>query len=113
MQLRNDDALGAVNDERAVFSHQRQIAKIDLFFLNVADGFLCSFFVLIPDGQANFDMQRHGVGHSALLTFMHVIFMLQTDRLTAVVACINDVLVVRPALPANYIVGRKRIDFDY
>ena len=38
MQLRNDDAFGAVHDERAVRRHQRNVAEEDFLLLDVADG---------------------------------------------------------------------------
>jgi hypothetical protein len=43
VQLRNDHALGAVNDEGAVLGHQRNFAKEHFLFLDVADG-LCAGF---------------------------------------------------------------------
>ena len=38
MHLRDDDALGAVDDERAVHRHQRHVAHIDVLLLDVLDG---------------------------------------------------------------------------
>ena len=38
VQLADDDALGAVDDERAVVRHQRDVAEVDLLLLDVADG---------------------------------------------------------------------------
>ena len=109
---RDDDAFGAVDDEGAVFGHQRQVAEIDLFFFDVANRFLTRLLVLVPDGQADFDVQRHGVGHPALLALLHVIFVLQADRLAAVVAGVDDVAVVSP-LFADHVFGRERVDFDH
>ena len=40
MQLRDDDALGAVDDERAVVGHQRQFAEVDLLLADVLDRLL-------------------------------------------------------------------------
>ena len=37
VQLADDDALGAVDDERAVVAHQRDVAEVDLLLLDVAD----------------------------------------------------------------------------
>ena len=36
MELRDDDPLGAVDDERAVVGHQRDVAEVDLLLLGVA-----------------------------------------------------------------------------
>ncbi len=40
VQLRDDDALGAVDDERAVVGHQRQFAEVDLLLAHVLDRLL-------------------------------------------------------------------------
>ena len=40
VQLRDDDALGAVDDEGAVVGHQRQLAQIDLLLAHVLDRLL-------------------------------------------------------------------------
>jgi hypothetical protein len=37
VQLADDDALGPVDDERAVLGHQRDLAEVDLLLLDVAD----------------------------------------------------------------------------
>ena len=37
VQLADDDALGAVDDERAGVRHQRDLAEVDLLLLDVAD----------------------------------------------------------------------------
>ena len=37
VKLRNDDALGSVDDERSVVGHQRDLAEENVFFLDVAD----------------------------------------------------------------------------
>ena len=38
VHLRNDDALGAVDDEGAVRRHEWDVAHIDVLLLDVADG---------------------------------------------------------------------------
>ena len=38
VQLADDHALGAVNDEGAVLRHQRNVAEEYFLFLNIADG---------------------------------------------------------------------------
>ena len=43
VQLRDDDAFGAVDDERTVVRHQRNFAEEDFLFLDVADAFFCPF----------------------------------------------------------------------
>ncbi|OIQ79544.1 hypothetical protein GALL_387200 [mine drainage metagenome] len=70
VQLGDDDALGAVDDERAVLGHQGQLAHVDLLLLDLLDGRLGSFAV--HDGQAHLDAQRRGKSQAALLTFLDV-----------------------------------------
>ena len=59
-ELADDDALAAVDDERAVFGHQREIAHEYFGFLH---------FARLVIGQANEHLERRCVGHIALATF--------------------------------------------
>src|ERR1019366_6989597 len=74
MQLRNDHALRAVDDKRAVLRHQRNFAEENFLFLDVADGFYARLGILIKDGEPDRDLQRSGVGHAALFALSHVVF---------------------------------------
>ena len=58
LQLVNDDALGAVDDKRALFRHQGQGAKIDILLFDVADGAVARSFIGVIDNQAHLD--AHG-----------------------------------------------------
>jgi hypothetical protein len=49
MQLTDDHALGAVDDECSVLGHQRNVAEVDLLLLDVANGLAVGFAVLVPD----------------------------------------------------------------
>ena len=86
VQLADDDALGAVDDERAVLGHQRDVAEVDLLLLDVADGLHPGLRVLVPDHEPDGDLERHGVGHAALLALVDVVLQLHRDRLAADVA---------------------------
>src|SRR6267142_4213173 len=86
VQLRDDDALGAVDDERAVVRHQRDVAEVDLLLLDVADGLDAGLGILVPDDETDRDLQRHRVGHAALLALVHVVLQLHPDRMAADVA---------------------------
>ena len=86
VELRHDDALGAVDDERAVLGHQRDVAEIDLLLLDVADGLGAGFRILVPDDQADGHLQRHGERHAALLALVDVVLQLQRDGVAADVA---------------------------
>ena len=56
-QLADDDALAAVDDERAVLRHQREVAHKDFAFLDLAG---------LVVGQADQHLERRGIGHIAL-----------------------------------------------
>src|SRR6266511_1279729 len=45
--------------------------------LDVADGLNARFGILVPDDDADRHLQRHGVGHAALLALVYVVFHLQ------------------------------------
>ena len=109
MQLRNDDALGAVDDERAVLRHQRNVSEEDFLFLDVADRLVARLRILVVDGEAHGDLERRRVGHAALFALRLVILQLQANRIAALVAEVGRVLVVSSALVAEHITGMKRI----
>src|SRR5215470_2002263 len=60
VQLRNDDALGSVDDERAVLRHQRNVAEEDFLLLDVADGLRAGLCVLVVDRKAHSDLEWSG-----------------------------------------------------
>ena len=76
MQLADDDALGAVDDEGTVLGHQRDFAEVDLLLLHVADRLRAGLLVLVPDDQADDDLDRRGVGHAALVALVDVVLRL-------------------------------------
>ncbi len=109
MELRDDDALGTVDDERAVLAHQRNVAEEDFLLLHVAQALDAGLGVLVVDLEADGDLQRCRVGHAALFALRLVILQLQTDRVTALVAEVRGVLVVGAALLAKHFAGMERI----
>ena len=74
MHLRNDDALGAVDDEGAVIGHERDVAHVDILLLDVLDRFGAGFLVYIEHDQAQRHLERRGVGHAALAALVDVVF---------------------------------------
>ena len=72
MQLRHDDALGAVDDESAVVGHERQFAQVHLLLAHVLDGLLGAAGLLVEHHEAHFDAQRRRVGQAAQLAFLDV-----------------------------------------
>ncbi|OIQ74230.1 hypothetical protein GALL_441260 [mine drainage metagenome] len=70
MQLADDDALGAVDDERALVGHERDLAHIDLLLLHFLDRGLGR--LAVHHDQPHLGAQRRGEGQTALLAFPHV-----------------------------------------
>ena len=64
MQLADDDALGAVDDERAERREQRQLTEIDLFLDDVARPLL--LVDLLVDDELQRRLERRRVRHVAL-----------------------------------------------
>ena len=48
MELTDDDTLGAIHHERAILSHQRDLAKIDFLLLDVSNAPIVGLGVHIP-----------------------------------------------------------------
>ncbi len=73
VHLRDDHALGAVDDEGALVRHERDVAHIDVLLLDVLDRPGARFFLGLKDDQAQLDLQRRGIGHVALDAFLNVV----------------------------------------
>ena len=112
VQLADDHALGAVDDEGAVLRHQRNVAEEDFLLLHVADGAVAGLRVLVVDREPHGDLQRRGVRHAALFALGHVVLQLQAHRVAALVAEIGRVGVVRAALGAEHVAQVERIGLD-
>ena len=74
VHLRDDDALGAVDDKGAMAGHQGHIAHIDFLLLDIAHAPHAGQLVDIPDDQAQRHFQRRRIGNAALLAFFDIIF---------------------------------------
>ena len=109
VELRHDDALGPVDDERAVVGHQRDVAEVDLLLLDVADGLHAGLGILVPDHEPDGDLERHGVGHAALLALVDVVLQLHPDRVAADVTDVAAGLVLLAAARAEHLVIAVRI----
>ena len=92
VQLGDDDALGAVDDERAVVGHERQLAEIDLLLADVLDRLLGARRFLVEHDQAHLDAQRRRVGQPAQLALLDV-----EHRLAEPVAHVLEARVARIA----------------
>src|SRR5581483_6543085 len=58
----------------SVRRHQGNLAEVDLLFLDVLDR--PAPLLDVPDDELNFDLDRRGVGHPALMAFLDVVFRL-------------------------------------
>ncbi len=100
VELGDDDALGAVDDEGAVVGHQRDVAEEDFLFLGVAHVLDPGVGILVVDEEAEGDLQRDAVGHAALLALLDRVLHLQVDGIAADVADLDAVLVDHAAVRA-------------
>src|SRR5690606_12733042 len=66
-------ALGAVDDEGPVDRHQRDLTEVDLLLLDVTDGLRAGLLVLVPDDQADDDLDGRRVGHATLVALVDVV----------------------------------------
>ncbi len=74
VHLRDDDALGAVDDEGAVRRHERHVAHIDVLLLDVLDRAGAGLLVDVEHDEAERHLERGGEGHAALLALVDVVF---------------------------------------
>ena len=72
VHLRDDDALGAVDDEGAVRRHERHVAHVDVLLLDVLDRLRAGILVHIEHDQAQRHLERRRVGQVALAAFVDV-----------------------------------------
>src|SRR4051794_4289511 len=74
VHLRDDDALGAVHDERAVVGHERDVAHVHVLLLNVLHGARAGLLIHIEHDEAQLHLQRRSERHAALTAFVNVVF---------------------------------------
>ncbi len=113
VELRDDDALGPVDDEGAVLAHQRNVAEEDFLLLHVAEALDAGLGVLVVDLEADGDLERCRVGHAALFALCLVVLQLQTDGVAALGAEVRGVLVVGSAEVAEDIARVKGVGDDH
>ena len=71
VQLRDDHALGAVDDERAVVGHERNFAHVDLLLLDLLDGLRLRRLPVVDD-HLQLGAHGGGIGQPALLALPRV-----------------------------------------
>src|ERR1017187_1769857 len=112
VQLADNHALGAVDDERAVVGHQRNFAEEHFLLFDVPDALFLGFGILGIHGQPDGDLEGRRIGHAALLALLHVVLELQTHRVAALVAERHHVLVKGSAMMAQNVAGVERVGAD-
>jgi len=73
VELRDDHALGAVDDEGPVLRHERDLAEVDLLLLDVADRLRARVGILVPDDEAHHHLDGRRVRHAALVALVDVV----------------------------------------
>src|SRR5205807_8347482 len=112
MKLGNDYALSSVDDESSVVGHQRNLAKENFFFLDVANRFYVGVRILVVNGEANLYLQRNAVAHAALLTLLLIVLVLEPDRLAAIRAQLRTHWIESAADVTERFSGPQRIDLN-
>ena len=72
VHLRDDHALGAVDDEGAVQRHERHVAHVHVLLLDVLDRLRAGILVDIEHDEAQRHLQRRGIGQVALTALVDV-----------------------------------------
>src|SRR5262249_10287786 len=112
MKLRNDHTLSSVDDERAIVSHQRNLAEEDFLFLDVADRLDVRIRILVVNRETNLHLERHAVTHAALLALLLIVLVFQAAGLAAVRAQFGTNRIESAANVAECLARTQRIDFD-
>src|ERR1041385_7597028 len=114
MQLADNDALRAVDDESAVLGHQRNFAEINFLLFDVAYRFGVSVWIFVENREPDNNFQRCRVSHAAFLTLGNVVLQVELNRIATLVAESNLILVHRAAFGTHYCrfslkrIGRNR-----
>jgi hypothetical protein len=72
VHLRHDDALGAVDDERAVARHQGHVAHVDVLLLDIEHRTASVSLIHFKHDQAKRNLHRRRIGDAALTAFVDV-----------------------------------------
>ncbi len=74
VELRDDDALGPVDDEGPITGEHGDLTEVDLLLLDVADRARARILVHVPDDETQRHLQGSRKRGAALLTFVDVVF---------------------------------------
>ena len=106
LELADDDPLDAVEDERALVRHQRDVAEVDLLLFDVLEALGLGDEVLLPGDELDAELQRHRIGVALLDALGGGVLHLEADPVPAVVAEGDLDLPRRPAVRADLLLGQ-------
>src|SRR5207244_6769201 len=70
LELADDDPFGAVDDERPLVGHERELAQVHLLAALLPDRARLRLLVMVEDDKAERDLQRDREGHAAVMAFL-------------------------------------------
>ena len=73
VHLRDDDPLGAVDDEGAVGGHERHVAHVDVLLLDVLDRLGLGLGVDVEHDEPERHLERRGIRHAALTALVDIV----------------------------------------
>ena len=73
VHLGDDDALGAVDDERAVLGHERHVAHVHVLLLDIEHGTGAGVLIHFENDQTQGHAHRRGIGHATLTALVNVV----------------------------------------
>src|SRR3546814_17330571 len=76
VHLRHDDALCAVDDERAVLRHERHVAHVTVLFLDISDRAGLSVLVDFQHAKAKRHAHRRCISNPPLSALFSIVFLL-------------------------------------
>ena len=70
MKLRNNDALGTINDEGTVVGHERNLAHVNVLLFDVLNGLRARLFII--NDETNLDAECAGIRCATQYAFVNV-----------------------------------------
>ena len=86
LELADDDPLDAVEDERALLGHERDVAEIDFLLLDVLEPLGLGRGVLLPGHELDLELEGDGVGVALLDALHRGVLDPEADAVAAVLA---------------------------
>ena len=106
LELADHDPLDPVENERALFGHERDVAEIDLLLLDVLQPLGFAGGVLLPGDQAPLQPQGDREGVALLQALVGRVLELEVNGIAAVLAARNIDLPHRGTVGADLLLGQ-------